>query len=114
MNIVKTIPAKLSKKELYQLTMSPKAQKVSDAEGSVLEIKASCLYEDTDETTGEVRTILSFLTEDVEIFGTNSATFQKDYSAMCELFGDEPFPIEVISGTSKAGRKFYTCAYAGD
>lgn len=114
MNIVKTIPANLTKKEIYQLTRSPKAQKISDADGSVLDVKASCLYEDTDETTGEVRTILSFLTDDGEIFGTNSPTFQRDYADMCEIFGEEPFPVEVVSGISKAGRTFYNCVYAGE
>ena len=113
MKIVKSYPEKLSKKEIYELTMSPKAQKVSDAEGSVLEVKAFCVYEDVTED-GEVRTILSILTPDGEIFGTNSATFQKDFAAMCDLFQNEVSSIEVISGTSKAGRKFYTCAYAGE
>lgn len=114
MNIIKTFPANLSKKQVYNLTMSPKAQKMSDAEGSTLEIAASCLYEDTDDATGEVRTILSVETPDGEIFGTNSTTFQRDFSAMQDLFGDEQLTIEVISGTSKAGRKFFTCVYAGD
>lgn len=114
MNIVKSFPETLSKKEIYQLTKSPKAQKMSDAEGSVLEVKAWAIYEDVDDTTGEVRTILSILTPDGEVFGTNSPTFQRDFQDMAEIFEGEPLSVQVISGTSKNGRTFYTCVYAGE
>ena len=114
MNIIKTIPEELSKKALYDLTMSPKSRKMSECEGSVLEIKAACIYADTDRN-GELRTVLSVLTPEGEIFATNSPTFREDFERMVDLFGpDGVTAIEIISGTSKAGRKFFTCAYAGD
>ena len=115
MQIIKTIPEQLTNRQLYDLTMSPKTQKMSDAKGSRLEIAAVCIYEDADKKTGELRKVLALLTPDGEIFATNSATFQDDFSTMCEMFGDTGVTaVEVISGTSKAGREFITCAYAGD
>ena len=115
MTIVKTIPAELTKKQAYNLTMSPKTRKMSECEGSVLEVAAACLYEDVDAKSGELRTVLAIETPEGECFATNSKTFQDDFQRMCDLFGDDGVTaIEVISGTSKAGRKFFTCAYAGE
>lgn len=114
MHIIKTFPHELSNKKLYQLTMSPKTRNMKSAKGSVLAIEAFCKYEDTD-NNGEIRTVLSVLTPDGEIFATNSPTFHEDFDRMAELFGDSGVTaIEVIGGTSKAGREFITCAYAGE
>lgn len=113
MEIIKNYPEELSNKQKYDLTMSPKTQKMSSAKGSVLEIAAFCRYLDADKD-GEAREVMSILTPDGEIFATNSATFMDDFERMCDLFGPGGVgAIEVISGTSKAGREFITCAYAG-
>ena len=115
MQIKKTIPEELSNKQLYELTMSPKIQKMREQRGSVIQIAAACIYEDVDKKTGEVHEVLSIATPDGEIFATNSQTFMADFLAMCDMFGDAGVTaIEVISGTSKAGREYITCAYAGD
>ena len=115
MKIIKTIPAELSNKQLYALTMSPKTQKMSDAKGSKIEVAAVCIYEDVDKKSGELREVMTILSPEGEIFATNSSTFMDDFNRMCDLFGDDGVTaIEVISGTSKAGREFITCAYAGD
>ena len=114
MQILKNYPAELTKKQKYDLTMSPKIRKMSNATGSVLDVSAWCLYEDAD-NDGELHSVLSILTPEGEIFATNSATFQRDFAAMCELFGDGGVDrLEIISGQSKAGREFVTCAYAGE
>ena len=114
MQIVKTYPEELSKKQLYELTMSPKTQKMKDAKGSVVDVAAWCIYEDED-SNGETRKVLAVLTPEGETLATNSSTFMDDFSKMCDLFGDGGVGrLEVISGTSKAGREFITCAYAGD
>lgn len=113
MNIIKTYPENLSNKQIYDLTMSPKTQKMSSAKGSLIEIAAFCRYLDVDKD-GEAREVFSVLTPDGEIFATNSPTFMDDFDRMCDLFGPGGVGgIEVISGTSKAGREFITCAYAG-
>lgn len=115
MNIVKLYPEDASKKTRYNLTMSPKMQNMKSIKGSVLEVSAWCKYEDVDVKTGEVRPILSIETPEGEVFGTNSATFISDFEAMVDMFGEGGVDaLEIISGTSKAGREFITCAYAGE
>ena len=114
MQITKSYPETLSKKQSYDLTMSPKTQKMSSAKGSKLEVAAWAVYEDADRN-GELRRVLAIQTADGEIFATNSSTFQSDFLAMADLFGPGGVDrIEVISGQSKAGREYITCAYAGD
>lgn len=114
MNIIKTYPEEISNKQLYNLTMSPKTQKMKDAKGTTLEVSAYCVYEDVDKN-GEVRTVLAILTPEGETFATNSATFQADFDRMIDMFGPAGITaIEVISGHSKAGREFITCGYAGE
>lgn len=115
MTISKIFPENASKKQRYDLTMSPKMQNMKLLKGSRLEVSAWCKYEDVDAKTNEVRPILSILSPEGEVYGTNSATFIADFESMVELFGEDGVDvIEVISGTSKAGREFITCAYAGE
>ena len=112
MTILNTYPETLTNAQKYALILSPKTQKMKDAKGSVLEISAWCHYTDA-ASNGEEREILAVLTPDGESFATNSATFVKDFLKMVDLFGDELRSIEVISGTSKTGREYITCAYVG-
>lgn len=114
MKILNTYPESLTNKQLYQLTMSPKAGKMKDARGGVVEIAAFCEYVDVDKDDNE-RTVLSILTPQGEILATNSPTFLDDFHRMVDLFGPAGVTaIEVITGTSKNGREFVTCAYAGE
>lgn len=114
MEIKSSYPETMSKKQQYNLTLSPKTQKMKDAKGGVLDVSAWCVYEDTD-NDGEARRVLAIETPEGETYATNSATFQTDFAAMVALFGPGGVDrIEVISGTSKAGREYITCAYAGE
>ena len=114
MKIIKTFPETLNNKQKYALTMSPRTQKMKDAKGTVLEVAAWCVYTDVDKE-GEERQVLSILTPEGETYATNSATFADDFGRMLEVFGPDGLTaIEVISGTSKMGREFITCAYAGE
>lgn len=101
----------LTNQELYLLTMSPKADSVKNHVGERLDVSAWLLFEDTDKKTGEVHNVLSVLTPDNEVFSSISPTFQSDFLDMAELFHND-FAFEVISGKSKAGREFVTCALA--
>jgi len=56
------------------------------------------------------------MTPESEVFATNSATFQHDFEQICDMITDAGedgtvFAVEVITGTSKAGRQFFTCSY---
>lgn len=115
MNILKIFPEDASKKTRYDLTMSPKMGNMKSLKGSTLEVAAWCKYEDLDAKTGELRPILTIKTPEGEVYGTNSATFIADFEAMTDMFGPGGVDVlEIISGTSKAGREFITCAYAGE
>jgi hypothetical protein len=113
MEIIKKSSDELAMKQLYDLTKSPEIQKVSDNEGALVQVDAWALYNDTDKD-GNTREILSILDNEVGAVATNSATFIRDFmeiDEMCEVFGVELHHVKISSGTSKAGRKFYTCVY---
>ena len=101
----------LNNQELYLLTMSPKADNIKNHIGERIDMSAWLLFEDTDKKTGEVRSVLSVLTPENKVFSTISPTFQADFMDMAEVFHND-FAFEVISGKSKAGREFVTCALA--
>lgn len=113
MEIIKKSSDELTMKQLYDLTKSPEIQRVSDNEGALVQVDAWALYNDTDKD-GNTREILSILDNEVGAVATNSATFIRDFievTEMCMDCGVEVQHIKISSGTSKAGRKFYTCVY---
>lgn len=106
----------LTMREKYDLTMSPKIQRIKDCEGQTIEVAKWCEYADIDKKSGEEKHILSMMSPDGEVFATNSATFKEDFFAINDMLSDSGmtgtvFSLEVITGTSKAGRQFFTCAY---
>lgn len=101
----------LSNQELYLLTMSPKADSVKNHVGERIDVSAWLVYEDVDKKSGEVHTLLSVLTPENDVLSSISPTFQEDFMNMAELFHND-FAFEIISGKSKAGREFITCALA--
>ena len=101
----------LSNQELYLLTMSPKSESVKKHVGERIDVSAWLLFEDVDKKSGEVHSVLSVLTPENDVFNTISPTFQSDFMDMAELFHND-FSFEIISGKSKAGREFVTCALA--
>ena len=101
----------LTNQELYLLTMSPKADSVKNHVGERFDVAAWSLFEDKDKKTGEVHSVLSILTTENEVLSTISPTFQEDFMDMAEIFCND-FAVEIISGKSKAGREFVTCALA--
>lgn len=113
MEIIKKSSDELTMKQMYDLTKSPEIQKVSDNDGALLQVDAWALYNDTDKD-GNTREILSILDNEVGAVATNSVTFIRDFmeiTEMCADCGVEPRHVKISSGTSKAGRKFYTCIY---
>lgn len=113
MTIIKS-NKELSVKERYMLTMSPKIGKMRDVVGQRVEVDTYAIYTDNDKD-GNEQTILSIMTGDGDVFATNSPTFIRDFEQLVSMFedcGESVEAIEVINGTSKAGREFITCAYS--
>lgn len=114
MEIIKKSKETFTPKELYVLTMSPETRKMKDAISQTVEIGNYCLYKDNN-SKGEEHNILAISTPDGECIATNSPTFIEDFFRMQDMFagcGEVVKSVKVISGTSKAGREFITCAYA--
>jgi hypothetical protein len=113
MEIIKKSSDELTMKQMYDLTKSPEIQRVSDNDGALVQVDAWVLYNDTD-SIGNASEILSILDNEVGVVATNSATFIRDFMEIVEMCADcgvEPRHVKISSGTSKAGRKFYTCIY---
>lgn len=116
MKILKT-SADLTNKECYALTMSPAVQKMKNAVGQQLTVAKWCFYQDANAKDGKEQTIVAIMTPEHEVFATNSATFLRDFEQMCDILADdlaagEALEIKVLTGTSKSGREFITCALA--
>ena len=110
MELIKAFPETLDQRSIYKMMKSPDVQKMSDADGSVLEVAAWILYNDTDSRTGEIKEILTLQTTSGEMFGTVSGVFQREFKDIVKFFGDDVGEIKVFSGKSKAGRNFLTCS----
>lgn len=107
MKVTKT-SRELTKMETYRLTKAPDSQTVQNHVGGTFAVDAWCLYEDTN-SRGEELEILSILTTDGEVFNTISETFKRSFLEVMEIFEGEEVNVEVISGTTKAGRTYLDC-----
>ena len=115
MNITKK-SGELTIMEQYQLTMSPQIQRIKDCAGQRFEVAKWCLYEARDKQSGDPKAILSMMSPEGEVFATNSDTFKNAFKDILSLregagMGGTVFSLEVITGKSKAGREFFTCAF---
>ncbi len=112
MEVIKKYPENMDGRSQYKMMKSPEVKKMSDAEDSILEVNAWILYSDIDQKTGDERIVLVIKTTDEEMFGTISDTFKREFDDIVGFFGEDVGSIKVISGQSKAGRKYITCTVA--
>lgn len=113
---MKSMSRELTKVERYRLTLSPEIKTVQDLpDGTVIDVIASCEFNDINEVTGEVASLLGILSKDGESYVTQSATFKRSFSDISDIFADDgesEFSIRKISGTTKAGRPYVNCVLA--
>ena len=112
MEVIRKFPEDMDGRTAYKLMKSPEVKKMSEAEGSILEITAWIQYNSPDKETGEIKEVIAVETVDGELFATISNTFREEFLDMVEWFGADLGSIKVIAGTSKAGRKYITCSIA--
>ena len=112
MEVIKKFPEDMDARTAYKLMKSPAVKKMSEAEGSVLQIESWIHYNSPDKETGEIKEVIALATPDGELFATISNTFREEFLDMVNYFGPDLGAIEVIAGTSKAGRKYITCSIA--
>lgn len=122
MNIITIDNAARENKVLtYKLTRSPETQKMSSLNDQRIDVIHYCIYDDEKpDRNGEMKksTILTLMTRQGEIFGTNSATMREEFMNLVEIFGEDLeredgyIPVRVFKAMSKNDREFVTCTYA--
>lgn len=115
MNIIAKSKENMDMSTMYKLSRSPEIGKMRDAVGTEITVSEFLEYEDVNQKTGEMMTILSIYdAETEETFATNSPTFIREFEYirdMCECAGQTVNSVYVKEGTSKGGRSFITCVY---
>lgn len=114
MNIIDQSKENFTMKELYNLTRTPAAMKLSDHVDETIEFDSWCIYEDADQE-GEIRQLLSIHTPEGETYTTNSASFIREFRSIVDLarnMEEEFTRVTVLGGVSKAGRNFITAVLA--
>jgi hypothetical protein len=111
MELLKT-NKELSKKEIYFLTKTQDAQKMTEAADQELELTSWAIYKDHN-ADGEEVELFAMRTVEGETFATNSPTFISAFRDILDVFEPEEITkIKVMTGTSKNNRTYITCAYA--
>lgn len=95
------------KKILYKLTRDRNRAPMRAATAT-LEIAHYVIYEDVNNSTGEVVRLASIQAKDGNIFTTNSNTFVDDFGAIVEAFPDVD-AVKVEKMLSKKNREFLVC-----
>ena len=103
----------LTKVQKYQLTSSNDMHVIKDvADGELIDVNIWSIFVDEKEDSDDV-TILSIMDNDGIVYCTNSATFQRSFEEIADLYDDcgyTGFTIKKLSGETKAGRPFVNCA----
>lgn len=113
MKILKTNIDNLAESAMlvYKLTKSKLAKSVNKMTDTELDndypVDAYLFYEDTN-NKGEAIILLSILSGDTVIVA-QSQTFRASFEDITEICGDRPFTIQVVTGTSKSGRRYMDC-----
>lgn len=111
MKILNQYPEELTKRDAYKLTEAQSVKKMQEAAGSVLNPEKWVLYEDLDNRSGEMKTVL-VIEDNGERFGTISPTFIRSFCKAADTFENEVGPIKVLELQTKSGRAFITCELA--
>ena len=111
MEIIKA-SKELSKKEQYYLTKAQDVLKMRDAVDSIVDLECWAIYTDVN-ADGEEVELFSMRTVDGETYATNSSTFIGAFRDILDIFDPEEIhKLKIMSGTSKNGRNYVTCAFA--
>lgn len=97
----------LDKKDIYKMTTAQSIRQVRELEGETVNITDWVSFADVNPITGEESIILSIKLDTGEVYATNSATVQRTFEEICDIFDDGLPPISVHSGMSKASRTYY-------
>lgn len=100
---------------VYRMTHGKNTVSINKLDDEQLEndypVSAWLVYTDVN-SKGEDVEILSILTESGLILAAQSKTFKESFFDIVDIVGQRPFAIRVLSGTSKAGRRYMDCDLA--
>lgn len=105
--------AGIDKRQQYKLYKPANPVSVKEVpDDTVITVTLWMEYED-ENADGEVVNILSIYDDSVEkTYQTNSATFQREFTDMVQMLGDDGLQIIKKSGVTKSDRPFVTCVLA--
>ena len=116
MEIIRTSPDTLRKRDLYKFVDDPDIIAVKNAVGTVIAPDAFVVYRDTQIISGEEKEVEIIAIRDKEtgsVFASNSKYLREEFIRIVDnyLDPDDPDPvlIELVEGTSKTGRSYKTC-----
>lgn len=112
MNIYYMNPENISKKNIYLMTKDPSCESVKNLPDNEVFIVSEILQYTDANSKGEEVDIMAVMT-DLGPMACQSKTFREQLKDIIEIF-DLPVKIKKISGTTKAGREYITCTYAGE
>lgn len=111
MEIIRKSDEEMTKKDIFMMTKNQKIRIVKSLEnGAKINVTHWIEFSDVNSSTGEVVEILSMMDETGECFATNSKSFKEMFFDIVDIMDGEGFTIEKLSGKTKAGRDFVTCA----
>lgn len=107
----------LTRIEEYQLTVNPDITAFKEADGTIIDLGAWCIYET--ETNGEPVTVLAIQDKNTgECYSGMSAYFIESFKQIMAIMdaGDiaDHIYIKIVAGKSKKGRKFTNCALSNE
>ncbi|MBR2895947.1 MAG: hypothetical protein IKC03_09895 [Oscillospiraceae bacterium] len=112
MEIIRSSSENLSKRDLYNLSRSPKIKKMRDYVGVEIPVGKYLIYTDKN-ANGEVTTVLSVENRETgDVIAGNSQTARTEFEYIADLMedDDDDFSIRICEGTSKNGRSYLTVA----
>lgn len=116
MEIIRTFPDTLKKRDIYKFVDDPGIIAVKNAVGTVLTPDAFVIYKDVQNISGEDREVEIIAIRDKEtgtVFASNSKYLREEFVKIIDNYIDpddtDPVLIELVEGTSKAGRSYKTC-----
>ena len=101
-----------NKYDLYKLTKSAGEMVQNAPDGMSIPVDKWCMYNDPKEGkdgTLKENVVLSFTDLSGVKYSTVSATFQREFSDIVDIMGDDQFAVLLKHGQTKAGKPFVTC-----
>lgn len=101
-----------NKYDLYKLTKSAGEMVQNSQDGMSIPVDKWCMYNDPKEGKDGIlkeNIVLSFIDDSGVKYSTVSTTFQREFSDIIDIMGEDKFAVLLKHGQTKAGKPFVTC-----